>query len=235
MLARNRQSPEDLKQTILDKLLYSVGKDPGNATRHDWFFATSLAIRDRIVDGWMASTRDVYAADRKRVYYLSLEFLIGRLLGDALNNLRLTETATRALGELGVDIEDVLKVEPDAALGNGGLGRLAACFMDSMATLGVAGYGYGIRYQHGLFKQGIDDGWQVERPEDWLAFGNPWEFERPEAVYPIRFLGHVRETLAPDGRTVRVWEGGQRVLAVAWDTPIVGWQADRPELGGRAT
>jgi starch phosphorylase len=233
MLARNRQSPEDLKQTILDKLLYSVGKDPGNATRHDWFFATSLAIRDRIVDGWMASTRDVYAADRKRVYYLSLEFLIGRLLGDALNNLRLTETATRALGELGVDIEDVLKVEPDAALGNGGLGRLAACFMDSMATLGVAGYGYGIRYQHGLFKQGIDDGWQVERPEDWLAFGNPWEFERPEAVYPIRFLGHVRETLAPDGRTVRVWEGGQRVLAVAWDTPIVGWQADRPELGGR--
>ena len=235
MLARDRQGLDqsDLKQTILDKLVYSVGKDPGNATRHDWFFATSLAIRDRIVDGWMASTRDVYAADRKRVYYLSLEFLIGRLLGDALNNLRLTETAAQALNELGVEIEDVLKVEPDAALGNGGLGRLAACFMDSMATLGVAGYGYGIRYQHGLFKQGIDDGWQVERPEDWLAFGNPWEFERPEAVYPVRFLGHVRETLTPDGRAVRVWEGGQRVLAVAWDTPIVGWQADRAELGGR--
>jgi glycogen phosphorylase len=222
-----------LKQTILDKLVYSVGKDPDNATRHDWFFATSLAVRHWIVNGWMASTRDVYEADRKRVYYLSLEFLIGRLLGDALNNLGLTETAVQALAELGVDADDVLKVEPDAALGNGGLGRLAACFMDSMATLGVAGYGYGIRYQHGLFKQGIDDGWQVERPEDWLAFGNPWEFERAEAVYPVRFFGQVRETQSPDGKVLRVWEGGQRVLAVAWDTPIVGWQAHRPQGGGR--
>jgi starch phosphorylase len=223
---------ESLKAAILDKLVYSVGKDPANATRHDWFFATSLAVRDRIVDGWMATTRDIYAANEKRVYYLSLEFLIGRLLADALNNLGLLAPAAAALAELGVEADEVLKVEPDAALGNGGLGRLAACFMDSLATQGIAGLGYGIRYQHGLFKQGIDDGWQVERPEDWLAFGNPWEFERPEAVYPVRFFGTVREVPVPDGGTTHVWEGGQRVLAVAYDTPIVGWQARSPDQAG---
>jgi starch phosphorylase len=214
-----------LAQAIQAKLAYSVGKDPAHATRHDWFFATSLAVRDRIVDGWMASTRGVYEADKKRVYYLSLEFLIGRLLGDALANLGLMEPVAAALASLGVDAEDVLKVEPDAALGNGGLGRLAACFMDSMASLGIAGFGYGIRYQHGLFKQGVADGWQVERPEDWLAFGNPWEFERPEAVYPVRFFGQVRDANDPEGRPVKLWEGGQRVLAVAWDTPVVGWRS----------
>ena len=117
----------------------------------------------------------------------------------------------------------MLKVEPDAALGNGGLGRLAACLLDSMATLGIAAYGYGIRYEHGLFKQGLDDGWQVERPEDWLAFGNPWEFERAESVYPVRLYGQVREERDAAGQRVRVWEGGQRVLAVAYDTPVVGW------------
>ena len=127
------------------------------------------------------------------------------------------------MGALGVDAEEVLKVEPDAALGNGGLGRLAACLLDSMATLGIAAYGYGIRYEHGLFKQGLDDGWQVERPEDWLAFGNPWEFERAESVYPVRLYGQVREERDAKGRRVRVWEGGQRVLAVAYDTPVVGW------------
>jgi starch phosphorylase len=120
-------------------------------------------------------------------------------------------------------VPSVLKVEPDAALGNGGLGRLAACLLDSMATLGIAGFGYGIRYEHGLFKQGLDDGWQVERPEDWLAFGNPWEFERSEAVYPVRLYGHVRDERDASGRRVHVWEGGQRVLAVAYDTPVVGW------------
>ena len=132
----------------------------------------------------MSTTRDIYAHDRKRVYYLSLEFLIGRLLADGLRNLTIVLPVREALDELGVDIEKVVEAEPDAALGNGGLGRLAACFMESMSTLGIAGFGYGIRYENGLFKQGLDDGWQVERPEDWLAFGNPFEFERPEAVYP---------------------------------------------------
>jgi starch phosphorylase len=212
-----------LRARILDKLVYSVGKDPTNATRHDWFSATALAVRDRLIDAWMATTRRIYEQDQKRVYYLSLEFLIGRLLADGLRNLGLMDSIKTALGELGVDAEDVLKVEPDAALGNGGLGRLAACFMDSMASVGIAGYGYGIRYEHGLFKQGIADGWQVERPEDWLAFGNPWEFERPEAVYPVRFGGTVHEARDPLGRRIVHWEGGRLVLAVAYDTPIVGW------------
>ena len=208
---------------ILDKLVYHVGKDPQNATRHDWFMALALTVRDRLVDGWMASTRQAYSKDRKRVYYLSLEFLIGRLLADSLRNLDLYETASQALEELGVEADQVFKVEPDAALGNGGLGRLAACLLDSMATLGIAGHGYGIRYEHGLFKQGFDDGWQVERPEDWLAFGNPWEFERSEAVYPVRFYGHAHEDRDAQGKRVHVWDGGQRVLAVAYDTPVVGW------------
>jgi len=215
--------PELTRTKILEKLIYHVGKDPQHATRHDWFMALALTVRDRLVDGWMASTREAYARDRKRVYYLSLEFLIGRLLADSLRNLGLYETASRALDELGVDAEQVFKVEPDAALGNGGLGRLAACLLDSMATLGIAAYGYGIRYEHGLFKQGFDSGWQVERPEDWLAFGNPWEFERSEAVYPVRLYGHVHEQHDEAGGRVQVWDGGQRVLAVAYDTPVVGW------------
>jgi starch phosphorylase len=222
-LASLRLDQESFRKAILGKLIYQVGKDPRNATRHDWFVALALTVRDRLVDGWMTTTRTVYDDDRKRVYYLSLEFLVGRLLADSLRNLGLYETASGALGALGVDAEEVLKVEPDAALGNGGLGRLAACLLDSMATLGIAGFGYGIRYEHGLFKQGLDDGWQVERPEDWLAFGNPWEFERSEAVYPVRLYGHVRDERDAAGRRVHVWEGGQRVLAVAYDTPVVGW------------
>ena len=222
-LSALRLDPEALRRVILGKLIYQVGKDPEHATRHDWFLALALAVRDRLVDGWMTTTRTVYDADRKRVYYLSLEFLIGRLLADSLRNLGLYRTAAEAMSALGVDAEAVLKVEPDAALGNGGLGRLAACLLDSMATLGIAAYGYGIRYEHGLFKQGLDQGWQVERPEDWLAFGNPWEFERAESVYPVRLYGNVREERSEQGRRVRVWEGGQQVLAVAYDTPVVGW------------
>lgn len=228
-LPPSRLDRDGLREAILAKLAYAVGKDPARATRHDWFLAVALTVRDRLVDGWMATTRGVYEADRKRVYYLSLEFLIGRLLGDALVNLGLAGPVRAALADLGVDAAAVLKVEPDAALGNGGLGRLAACLMDSMATLGVAGFGYGIRYEHGLFKQGLDDGWQVERPEDWLAFGNPWEFERPDSVYPVRLYGEVREEgpRDADGRRALAWEGGQRVLAVAYDTPVVGWGGRR--------
>ena len=221
--APQRLDPDTIRTKIIERLVYHVGKDPSTATRHDWFMALALTVRDRLVDGWMASTKKAYDQDQKRVYYLSLEFLIGRLLSDSLRNLGIYETASRALDDLGVDAEQVFKVEPDAALGNGGLGRLAACLLDSMATLGIAGYGYGIRYEHGLFKQGFDAGWQVERPEDWLAFGNPWEFERSESVYPVRFYGHVRDERDGAGRRTHVWEGGQRVLAVAYDTPVVGW------------
>ena len=222
-LSRRSLDKDGLKKALLGKLIYSVGKDPEHATHHDWFLATALALRDRMVDVWMATTRDIYDHDRKRVYYLSLEFLIGRLLADGLRNLEIVQPVREALDELGVDIEKVLSSEADAALGNGGLGRLAACFMESMATLGIAGFGYGIRYENGLFRQGLDDGWQVERPESWLAFGNPFELERPEAVYPVRLGGQVREERDEAGRRVHCWEGGEQVLAVAFDTMIPGY------------
>jgi starch phosphorylase len=217
-------TPEALRAAILDKLTYAVGKDAAHAHDHDWYIATALAVRDQAVDRWIATTRQIYATDQKRVYYLSLEFLIGRLLSEYLCNLQLTETCRTALAGLEVDLERIKELEPDAALGNGGLGRLAACLMESMATVGIAGFGYGIRYQHGLFRQLFRDGWQVEQPEDWLAFGNPWEFERPEVTYEIGFGGTV-EWVAGDAEPGRpVWRPAERVRAIAFDTPIVGWQ-----------
>jgi glycogen phosphorylase len=210
----------ELKRAILDRLTYSVGKDPAVARDHDWYAATALAVRDRVVDRWMATTRRVQAGRDKRVYYLSLEFLIGRLLTDAISNLGLTRACRDALRELGVDIDVIRELEPDAALGNGGLGRLAACFMESMATVGIAAFGYGIRYDHGLFRQAIQDGRQVEIPEDWLDYGNSWEFERAEVAYQVGFGGRVTER--PDGGAS--WEPAERVLAVAHDTPLVGWR-----------
>jgi len=212
-----------LKRSILEKLRYAIGKDPSHATDRDWFGALALAVRDRMVDGWMETTRDYYERDRKRVYYLSLEFLIGRLLEDAMVNLGIADACHEALVELGAEPARIIEAEPDAALGNGGLGRLAACFLDSMATVGVAGYGYGIRYDFGLFRQQFEDGWQAELPEDWLRFGNPWEFERPEVSYPVDFYGHVEHVRGPHGEHRIVWHPGQRVVAVAYDTPVVGW------------
>jgi starch phosphorylase len=213
-----------MRRALVAKLTYAVGKDPIVASPHDWYIATALVVRDRIVDRWFPSTRAIYAEKRKRVYYLSLEFLIGRLLGDSLNNLQITDTVRAALTELGVDLDKLREIEPDAALGNGGLGRLAACFMESMATLGVAAYGYGIRYDHGLFRQKIKDGWQSETPENWLASGNPWEFERPEVVYPIGFGGRVEAVEGPDGKVSYDWFPAETVEAFAYDTPMVGWR-----------
>src|SRR5258708_5047024 len=141
------------RQAVLDKLIYMVGKDPGHSQDHDWLIATALVTPDRIVDRWMEATRTTYRDGRKRVYYFSLEFMIGRLLFDALGNLGLTDTARAALRGLQVDLDRLRGLEPDAALGNGGLGRLAACFMESMATLGIPAHGYGIRYDYGMFRQ----------------------------------------------------------------------------------
>jgi starch phosphorylase len=213
-----------LRADILDKLTYAVGKERDGARDHDWFVATALAVRDRAVDRWMESNRRAVETGRKRTYYLSLEFLIGRLLFDTLGNLGLIEDAREALAGLGVDLDRIRCVEPDAALGNGGLGRLAACFMESMATLAIPAHGYGIRYDHGLFRQVVTDGWQHELPEDWLSFGNPWEFERPEIVYSIGFGGRVEEEKAEDGSPRQVWHPADRVHAIAYDTPVVGWR-----------
>ena len=188
--------PDDsnrFKHDLLAKLTLAVGKDPEHATARDWLMATALTVRDRMALRWIESTRRIYANEEKRVYYLSMEFLIGRLLTDALSNLELHETCEAALADLGRSLDELKQLEPDAALGNGGLGRLAACFLESMGSVGIAGFGYGIRYDHGLFRQAFDDGFQIEKPEDWLAFGNPWEFERPEAIYDFRHTNPVAE------------------------------------------
>jgi starch phosphorylase len=219
---------ETLKAEILDKLTYAVGKDPIVARNHDWLAATILAVRDRAIDRWMDSTRSAYRTSAKRVYYLSLEFLIGRLLRDAMSNLGMTEAIRTALAGLGVDFDTIAELEPDAALGNGGLGRLAACFMESMATVDIPAYGYGIRYVHGLFEQEIQDGQQVEMPEDWLSHGNLWEFERREANYEIGFGGSVEAALSVDESTPRQdWTPAECFVAVANDTPMVGWRGRR--------
>jgi starch phosphorylase len=213
---------------IVEKLTYSIGKDTFAAKPHDYLTATILALRDRIIDRWMQSTREVYQTGGKRVYYLSLEFLIGRLMRDALANMGLMEEVSEALKSLNVDIDLIASLEPDAALGNGGLGRLAACFMESMASVNIPAYGYGIRYQHGLFRQEIQDGWQAELPETWLAHGNPWEFERREANYEVGFGGMVETVDGEDEVEPRhVWKPNERVIAVAYDTPVVGWKAKR--------
>jgi len=218
---------ETIRREILEKLAYAIGKDPIVAKSHDWLAATILALRDRIIDRWMESTRATYQAKAKRVYYLSLEFLIGRLLRDALSNLELSQAFEKALELLGVDLDLVESLEPDAALGNGGLGRLAACFMESMASLDIPAYGYGIRYDHGLFRQKIIDGWQVELPENWLENGNTWEFPRREAAYEIGFGGSVSLETTEDGKQRRRWHPGERLLASACDTPVVGWRGKR--------
>lgn len=207
------------KDAILRHLTYSMGKDPAHAQLTDWRIALSLTVRDRIVDPWFASTRATYAGQHKRVYYLSMEFLIGRLLEDATVNLGLMEVADGALRAVGMDLQSVLEDEPDAALGNGGLGRLAACFLESLSTLGCPAYGYGIRYEHGLFKQSFEDGRQKEAPEDWLQQPHTWEFERPEAEYMIGFGGAV----ATKGSSA-IWTPDETVIAKAHDTPIIGWE-----------
>jgi starch phosphorylase len=218
---------EAIQAEILERLIYSVGKDPIVAGQHDWLRATILAVRDRVMDRWMESSRETWRTSNKRVYYLSLEFLIGRLMRDAMSNVGLIEPVQQALKNLKVDLGDLLDLEPDAALGNGGLGRLAACFLESMSSVKIPAYGYGIRYVHGLFRQEMSEGWQVELPEDWLAHGNPWEFERRESAYEVGFGGHVEPITDPDGTVRQEWRPNEHLLAVAYDTPIVGWRGAR--------
>ncbi len=190
-----------VRKTIEDHLLYSVGKEPINASARDWFMAAAHAVRDLVTERWMATLSRYYDNDAKRVYYMSMEFLIGRTLSNAMINLGIYDAVKQAVGDLDLDFDEVVGWEVEAALGNGGLGRLAACLLDSMASLGVAGFGYGIRYDYGMFTQHIENGWQVESPENWLRYGNPWEFPRPSIIFPVRFGGRVVHYRDPLGQT----------------------------------
>jgi glycogen phosphorylase len=210
-----------LRDAISKRLIYTVGKDATVASKRDWLFALSTAVRDQLIERWMDTTRRSYQQDAKRIYYLSMEFLPGRTLSNALIALGLHDTCSEALRELGLDLDELDALEPDPALGNGGLGRLAACFLDSMATMGLPGFGYGIRYEYGMFAQRIDDGRQVEYPDRWLVSGNPWEFVRPEVKYTIQFGGRVeyRDRAA-------YWIDTEDVFAMAYDTIVPGCDID---------
>src|SRR3989449_376281 len=212
-----------LLHSFTNHLLYSLAKDQYSATELDRYMSLALTVRDRLIERWISTQQRYYKKDAKRVYYLSAEFLMGRALANNLINLGLYDTARDAMKMMNLDLGDALEQEIDAGLGNGGLGRLAACYLDSMATLDIPGYGYGIRYEFGMFDQDIKDGWQVEKPEEWLRLGNPWEISRPEYGVPVRFGGHVEEHTDDHGRLRVRWIGGEQVVGMPYDTPIAGY------------
>ncbi len=225
MPAPLKNDRESLKQAIQDRLIHGVGKDPAGATDKDWLNATIAAIRERVVERRLSTMRHFREEQVKRVYYLSMEFLLGRLFANALVNLDLYDTTVQALEELGVDFHKIAELEPDAALGNGGLGRLAACILDSLVTQCYPGYGYGIRYEYGMFRQELREGCQVEHPDNWLRYGNDWEFPRQDLIFKVGFYGHVVQHSGEGNEPVCHWEGRQEVIAMAFDYMIPGYGA----------
>jgi len=211
-----------IQRSIVNHVEYTLACTRFSFDNHKAYRATAYSIRDRLIESWNDTNQHFDTLDVKRVNYLSLEFLIGRSMQNALLNMDLEDNYKKALGELGYKLEDLYEEETDAALGNGGLGRLAACFLDSMATLDLPAWGYGIRYNYGIFRQEIKDGYQVEVPDYWLNRGNPWEFERVDVVYPVRFYGHITTTVDASGERSS-WEGGEVVQAIAHDNPIPGF------------
>ncbi len=213
-----------LQRSFLDHVAFTQAKVPSHATKADSYVALARMVRDRLIERWLATRRAYYRdPDLKRVYYLSLEFLIGRSLGNSLINLQLYDECEQALRELGYDMEEIREIEEEAGLGNGGLGRLAACFLDSMATLELPGYGYGIRYDYGMFQQCIRDGYQVEEAYDWLRLGNPWEIARPEHTFRVQFYGRVESYSDEHGDRRYRWVDTQDVLALPYDMPVPGY------------
>ena len=212
-----------IEQSLIHHLIFIQGKDPLETSKRDWFHALAYVVRDMLTAQWLESMRSYYLNDAKRVYYLSMEFLMGRTLSNAIANLEASHEFKTALENVGLSMEVIAEYEAEAGLGNGGLGRLAACFLDSLASLDMPGFGYGIRYEYGLFRQKIEAGWQIEHPDNWLAFGNPWEFPRTDVLYRIRFGGsvqhHERDQLGPSYE----WINTQDVMAMAYDTPIPGY------------
>ncbi len=220
---RTGMDPIVLRRAFTDHVQYSRSRDLDGATAFDRYMALALAVRDRLVARWSWTQRSYYEEDVKRAYYLSAEFLLGRALTANLQALDIYDDYRQVLHEMGIDLDALVEREPDAGLGNGGLGRLAACFLESMATLGLPGSGYGIRYEFGIFEQAIRNGAQVERADEWLRFGNPWEIARPEYTVPVQFGGHTEHVTGADGGFRVAWRGGEKVLGVPYDTPIAGY------------
>jgi len=217
---------EGIRLSFQTNLEYALAKDQYTATAYDDFVAVAIAIRDRLVERWIMTQQRYHDDNLKRVYYFSMEFLIGRLLGTNILNLGLWEEAGKALKGLNFDIESISDNEPDAGLGNAGLGRLAACFLDSMATIGIPAHGYGIRYDYGIFNQKIINGYQVEFPDEWLRLGNPWEFARPEYTVKVRFNGSTSICTDEDGKLRVKWTDTDDVLAMPYDIPVPGYKND---------
>ncbi|PKN79241.1 MAG: glycogen phosphorylase [Candidatus Cloacimonetes bacterium HGW-Cloacimonetes-1] len=218
------QCSSELKSLFMNHLEYSLIKDTTTVTPWDVYYALSLSLRDRLIERWLRTQYEYRKLDVKKVHYLSMEFLVGRLLGNTLINLNVYDECYDMLKEMSYALEDIAELEPDMGLGNGGLGRLAACFMDSLATQQYPAYGYGIRYEFGIFKQNIIQGYQTEEPDHWLKKGCPWEIQRPDITYRVRFGGRVMSDELNDGRKNYYWVDTEDVMAVAWDIPIPGYQ-----------
>src|SRR5262249_4018232 len=221
-----RLDVEGILGSFATHMMYSVAKDEYTAGEFDVYQGLALAVWDRLIERWFATQQEYYRQDVKRVYYLSMEFLMGRALLHNILNLGAHPAYREAMAELGYDLSALQEQEWDAGLGNGGLGRLAACFLDSAATLALPFYGYGIRYEYGVFTQRIQDGWQVEAPDNWLRYRNPWELARPEALYPVDFYGRVERSRDGSGRDRAHWVDTEGVMAMAYDTPVVGYRND---------
>lgn len=223
---RTALETERLKSAVMDHIEHDIGRDPAYAGTFDHYLGLSNALRGRLMERWVKTQRSYYNRDVKRVYYLSLEFLIGRTLGNTMVNLGIENECTKAIEGLGRRMESVREAEWDAGLGNGGLGRLAACFLDSMATLGIPAYGYGIRYEYGIFSQRVNNGYQVESPDNWLRYGSPWEIIRPNHLFPVQFYGRVNQYIDSNGKLKNEWVDTDDIMAMACDTPIPGYRND---------
>jgi starch phosphorylase len=222
-VTESKPSSTDLQRSFLRHLQYTIVKDKYSATKADLYLALAYAVRDMLVERWLDTQQSYYINDAKRVYYISMEFLMGRTLGNSLINLNLMDEWETALKQMGIDVDELKESEWDAGLGNGGLGRLAACFLDSMATMSLPAYGYGIRYEYGMFYQRIVDGGQFEVPDNWLRYGNPWEFDRQEHLHKIQYQGQVVEYTGEHGEKRHSWVDTHDVMALAYDVPIPGF------------
>jgi starch phosphorylase len=225
--AEGEELAAELKRHTIHHLMSFLGRDPSRANSRDICKALSYVLRDNLIERWIKTQKSYYDHRVKRVYYLSLEFLVGRSLGNSMINLGYQDAIAEMVQQLGYDLEDIREEEEDAALGNGGLGRLAACFLDSMATLGIPAYGYGIRYEYGLFFQRLIDGYQLEAPDNWLRYGSPWEYERPEQLYPINFYGRVETSVDEQGGIRKEWLDTELIMAMACDFLVPGYRNEQ--------